>query len=206
MRRLDHVVVGVADLAVGIDWFQSACGVTPEFGGRHTDLGTHNALVALGPDTYLELLAPDPAAPKETAMAAALHALVEPIPVTWSARCEDAPATAAALNAAGLQAATSSHERRTPAGDVVRWDIVLLTHELGPIVPFLIEWGNGRTPAGTAPSGCALLELTVGHPNPDGVRQIFTELDLDQCVVPAEIGGLRLRLASPHGDVEIGRP
>ena len=57
ITRLDHVVLGVRDLDKSIDRYQQL-GFEVQPGGRHTGLGTHNALIRFGLD-YLELLAID---------------------------------------------------------------------------------------------------------------------------------------------------
>jgi hypothetical protein len=57
---LDHILIGVPEIGAGIEWWESLTGVRPVSGGAHERLGTHNALAALGPHLYLELLAPDP--------------------------------------------------------------------------------------------------------------------------------------------------
>ena len=57
ITRLDHVVVGVRDLDEAIQHYQQL-GFEVRPGGRHTGLGTHNALIRFGLD-YLELLAID---------------------------------------------------------------------------------------------------------------------------------------------------
>src|SRR5262245_4305922 len=55
ITRLDHVVIGVPDLDEAIRAYQQL-GFEVRPGGRHTGLGTHNALIRFGLD-YLELLA-----------------------------------------------------------------------------------------------------------------------------------------------------
>lgn len=55
ITRLDHVVIGVRDLDEAIQNYQQL-GFEARPGGRHTGLGTHNALIRFGLD-YLELLA-----------------------------------------------------------------------------------------------------------------------------------------------------
>jgi hypothetical protein len=57
ITRLDHVVIGVRDLDAAIQAAQQL-GFDVRPGGRHTGLGTHNALIRFGLD-YLELLAID---------------------------------------------------------------------------------------------------------------------------------------------------
>ncbi|MGY8804381.1 MAG: VOC family protein, partial [bacterium] len=58
--RLDHLVYAVPDLTAAIASFDSALGVSPAYGGRHTGMGTHNAILPFRGDTYLELIARDP--------------------------------------------------------------------------------------------------------------------------------------------------
>jgi catechol 2,3-dioxygenase-like lactoylglutathione lyase family enzyme len=55
ITRLDHVVIGVADLDQAIQAYQQL-GFEVRPGGRHTGLGTHNALIRFELE-YLELLA-----------------------------------------------------------------------------------------------------------------------------------------------------
>ncbi len=60
MLHLDHILYAVPDLQKGIDDFEKLTGVRPVYGGKHLNLGTHNALVSLGEEVYFELIAPDP--------------------------------------------------------------------------------------------------------------------------------------------------
>jgi catechol 2,3-dioxygenase-like lactoylglutathione lyase family enzyme len=55
ITRLDHVVIGVRDLDAAIQAYQQL-GFEVRPGGRHTGLGTHNALIRFELE-YLELLA-----------------------------------------------------------------------------------------------------------------------------------------------------
>src|SRR3954447_8836016 len=61
--QIDHLVVSAPTLAAGAAWARSAIGADPRPGGRHVRMGTHNLLLGLGPDAYLEVIATDPAAP-----------------------------------------------------------------------------------------------------------------------------------------------
>ena len=59
-KLIDHIVLAVPDLQSTMQQFQDTYGIQTHYGGQHKDFGTHNALVNLGDDAYLEILAPDP--------------------------------------------------------------------------------------------------------------------------------------------------
>jgi hypothetical protein len=65
-RELDHFVVAARTLEEGAAWIESKLGVAPAPGGKHPTMGTHNRLLSLGPEVYIELIAvdPDAAAPQ----------------------------------------------------------------------------------------------------------------------------------------------
>ena len=63
VSTLDHLVIAAADLEEGARWIEERIGVSLDAGGRHDTFGTHNRLLSLGPDSYLEVIAVDPDAP-----------------------------------------------------------------------------------------------------------------------------------------------
>src|SRR5439155_23799877 len=54
----DHLLWGAADLEVAIAALAERTEVRATAGGQHPDLGTHNALAALGRGPFLEVIAP----------------------------------------------------------------------------------------------------------------------------------------------------
>jgi Glyoxalase-like domain len=176
--RLDHLVVATPTLGVGSAWARSALGISPRPGGRHDRMGTHNLLLRLGPDSYLEVIAIDPAAPApdRPRWFGLDHQPSDATPrvVAWVARTANL-----------VDAATTSTEPLGPIesmsrGDL-RWRLTVPIDGSMPIDgagPLLIEWDANAHPAARLPDdGCELIELTVGHPDADRVRNLLAAIN-----------------------------
>jgi len=79
----------VNDLDEGVGAIEALLGVRASPGGRHEGLGTWNALVALGPEVYLEIVSPDPSqGPPALPRWFGLDTLDRPALVTWAAKSD----------------------------------------------------------------------------------------------------------------------
>ena len=198
---IDHLLWAVPELEAGRQDFESRSGILPAPGGRHPGVGTHNALLSLGPEVYLELIAPDPTQDRFTGLGELLRDLQEPKLLTWCARTDDLDSVAQRAHQAGLALGDPVAMSRTrPDGVELRWRIFLLdAHDLGTVIPFFIEWNTPHHPAATAPYGCVLESFGVRHPRAGEVREVFGTLGLEVSVETAEEAGLEARLGTPRG-------
>ncbi|WP_375481759.1 VOC family protein [uncultured Jatrophihabitans sp.] len=180
---LDHLVLATPDLAGTVADFADRAGVTPVAGGSHTGLGTANALVGLGPDSYLEIVGPDPDQPTpDTARPFGIDELDGPRVVTWAVHPEDVDATIERARRHGYDPGDAvPMSRRTPAGEQLTWR---LTPSRG-LVPFLIDWGATPHPASRALPTVELTTLALLHPDPAAVQ---ASLDALQVLLLVEQG------------------
>ncbi len=204
---LDHIVYGAPDLDEAVDALETLLGVRPSAGGRHVGLGTHNALLDLGNDSYLEVIAPDPTQAKPARPRAfALDQMVRPGLINWAAKATDLEARVEAAKAAGFDAGpVHGMSRAKPDGDLLEWR--LSQRPEGPggdgLVPFLIDWGDAAHPARTAAHGCTLIGWRGEHPDPDLIRTWLAGLAVELDVRQADTSALIATIETPRGPVEL---
>jgi glyoxalase-like protein len=201
---LDHLVLGISDLSVGIDILEKRAGVKPVLGGIHPDRGTHNALLSLGEDTYLEIVAPNPQAEHLDPMVAGLTSMKTLTPMRWIVRTDDAERTVEKLRTAGYSVMDPRPGSRTlPDGRALTWRLFALNEPPSPSAPFFIEWGkDGPHPSTTSPGGCRIVRLALEDPSPDVLRKLLTVLGLEIAVSQSEKPALRFALTCPGGTLE----
>ena len=186
---IDHLVIGAATLDEGVDWCERVLGVTPQPGGQHPLMGTHNRLVnisgPLHPRCYLEVIAIDPLAPQpgrprwfDLDQPTLRQRLAEGSGlIHWVARVPSLDAALAYWRSEGVDAGEAVEASR----GALRWRIALradgrrLRREA---LPVLIEWGAAHPTDSLPDQGVQLLGFEAR-------------------------GGLKARLATPRGEIEL---
>lgn len=206
MNGLDHLVYAAPDLEAAVNELAARTGVRSTPGGRHVGLGTHNALLALGPDTYLEIIAPDPTQPPPAMPRPfGLDRLAAPRLLTWALKAPDIDAHVAAARAAAYDPGVVMSMRRTrPDGVRLAWRLTLTPRLAGDgLVPFLIDWGTTPHPAGGAPAGCVLTELRAEHPEPEVIRPLLKAVNADLSLSRGPTPALIATMETPRGRVQL---
>ena len=206
VELLDHLVYAVPDLEKGIDQLEAKLGVRAAAGGKHLGEGSRNALIGLGNDSYLEILAPDPGqALPDRPLWLGLEGLGRPRLTAWAVRAARIEEQAPKARASGVRlGSVESGGRKTPDGRLLIWTFTdPHTVVAEGLIPFLIEWGSSPHPAASAPPGISLLALRAEHPNPAGVRALARAMGLNLPVTKGPRAALIAGLQTPMGFVEL---
>jgi hypothetical protein len=198
---LDHLVIGARTLAAGQAWMKGRLGVGLSPGGEHALFSTHNALLSLGPDSYLEVIAVNPHAPAPSRprwlgldSPELRERLVDgPQLIHWVVRVPALP----------------------PGPDVLelsrgdnRWALIVPGDGSlpgGGVQPSLIAWHTPPPPTSLPDVGVRLATLRLGTPMPDRLRawlnavQFVGEVEVYEAPQP-ELGAT---LQTPHGPVAL---
>jgi Glyoxalase-like domain len=193
---IDHLVYAAPDLAAAVDDLAARFGVRAQAGGRHVGLGTHNALLALGAGTYMEVIAPDPDQPPPTTTRPfGLDGLTHGRLAGWAIARDDIDAAIAYARDHGYDPGDAVEMRRVGSTGTVRWRMTLNAFDGGP-VPYLIAWGDSEHPSRSAPDGLVLDSFTIEHSDPASLASVLTALKIDIDLKP---GSRTVLIADTHG-------
>lgn len=206
----DHLVVAAATLEQGEDYLEQRLGARPQGGGKHRAMGTHNSLLKLGAQCYIEVIAIDPeaAAPRRPRWfaldAPALQSSLRDGPrlIHWVARTTE---IAAARRAFRFDPGAAQSMTR----DAYQWWITIPPDGTLPaagVLPSLIQWGGARHPADALPDiGVRLLTLAGAHPEPALVRSTLAALALSDTIriTYGALPRLAAMLQTPRGPVTL---
>lgn len=207
---LDHLVVAAATLADGIEYFAEITGVAPHAGGKHSAMGTHNALVRLSAHTYLEIIAIDPAGTRparprwfgldDIALQAELNE--RPRLIHWVARTTH-------IERAVARCPVPLGAVHAMARGDFRWRITIPDDGTLPckgVVPTLIQWDVPQHPADSLPrSNVSIAGLAAAHPEPAQIRTALAALGVDDALPVTYDRDARLAamLRTPRGIVTL---
>jgi len=201
---LDHIILGINDLDRGIAWVEQQTGVRAMFGGVHPGRGTRNALLSLGSDCYLEIIAPDPQQTAPTWFSQVL-AMPEPRLMTRAVHTSNLTALAQAANETGFPIDGPNDGARTrPDGKVLSWKLFHLWDNRDGLLPFFIEWSPDSVhPAQDAPAGCTLKDFHLQSPDAPELARACQSLAINVTINPGKEPRLFARISSLKGDIDL---
>lgn len=203
---IDHLVYATSDVDATVVELSRRLGVEAAAGGRHLGFGTRNALLSLGPTSYLEIIGPDEGQHRPTkGYWYGVENIAIPRLVTWTVQVEHLERIAAHAHGAGYNPG-DVHKvfRELPDGSKLSWRLTWPTGAGEGLVPNLIEWDEGCPhPAATSPSGVELVQLRGYHPVPESVQPMLDALGAELEMRVADVPKLVAILDSPYGPIEL---
>ena len=185
--RIDHLVVGALNLQHGVSYVKEVLGVVMPYGGMHVQMGTHNHLMQLGKDVFLEVISIDsdidpPKAPRWYGLDDPFikrQIKKRPVFLTWVVNTKN-------INAFIQKASVSFGTPELISRGELRWyfgvpdDGRLIA---GGMLPYVIEWQIDRHPASNmADVGCRLKSLEIHHPLPFWIKSVLGSIDASDLV------------------------
>ena len=189
-----------------VDDLERRLGVRATLGGQHQGRGTYNSLLALGPMSYLEIVAADPRQPKPlTARWFRVDNLQSPRLVSWAVKGSSLNMLIANAAQSGVQLGPlRSGSRVRPDGVVLSWQFTDPTMVVADgVIPFFIDWRTSPHPAEMAPRGASLVGLRAEHPACKQVRDQLLAIGIDIPVDHGPYPALVATLQTASGHVEI---
>lgn len=197
MLRLDHLAVAASTLTEGVEWVESALGVTLAAGGAHAHMSTHNRLLGLG-DVYLEVIAIDPAAPAPAypRWFNLDQFAGRPRLTNWIVACDDLDKGRAALPGSGVPTDLAR-------GDL-RWRMAIPADGRLPFdgaQPALIQWLGDAHPAQRLPDvGVRLTRFEIATPDHAALGAALAGFaDPRVTIVAGDDLAMRATFDTPHG-------
>lgn len=210
MNNLDHIVIAASSVKQGVDYVNSLLGVEVPAGGVHQTMGTHNHLMQLGNDAYLEIIAIDPdgqtpAHPRWFGLDSALmrqSLQQQPRLITWVMNTTDI----------GQLVAQVDFEVGTPIAlqrDKLKWEIALPVDGrllADGMLPYCIQWHSEPHPSrGMADLDCVLQSLTIHHNRPRWISRQLDTIEAGHLVNVEAIGDHESAYLSAIIDTAKGR-
>jgi len=207
LGQVDHLVFAAPDLDAGIARVEMLIGVRASAGGQHPGRGTRNALLALGPASYLEIIAPDPQQPNPAGPRPfGIDDLKEPRLVTWAAKGTNLDQLVANARGIGVTyGLVTPGSRQRPDGVLLTWRTTNPANASAAdgLMPFFIDWGSSSHPSGSAAKGATLISLRAEHPDPDRVQTTLGAVRVDLPVTRGPVAELIATIEGPKGRVEL---
>ena len=204
LKKIDHLVYAAPNLQEAIEKAEDLLKVKASPGGKHPLFGTANVLIALGSETYLEIIGPDSEVEaSELPALFSIDKLSAPKLVTWAAKESNLEIRLDHLQEKEISFGDIFPGGRTkPDGTVLSWRFTNPLHVIGDgVIPFLIDWGETVNPARTSTQGCRLLDLQLEHPNAKKLQPIIDALGLNMQIKNGLMPKILATIQTPFGQV-----
>jgi hypothetical protein len=208
----DHLVVAINDLDRGVKEVERITGVLPKYDGSDAQLGTHSAVIGLGDNAFLEIIAPDPKADPGRVDAELKPLILDRLntfesltPFGWAIGTSNLERT----RAFARQSSTRTSEampgsRKRSWGRQTRWEWSRVIRPESYVMPQFVQWdADTSPPQDRAPKGCALSNLKVYSRTYKSVHALIATMQVDVESAGAEEESISFSLDCPRGEVVV---
>ena len=179
--RIDHIVIGSADLISGTKILENKLSTKFSSGGEHKIMGTHNNLLKLQSNIYLEVIATNPNANKpsrqrwfsldETGIKEKIKK--SPRLLCWVVEVDDIEDTV-------KKCGYNPGDILLLSRDELTWKVTVPSNgklvENG-VLPVLIQWPSNQHPSKKLNnSKVSINKISLFHPEPHKIRSIISNL------------------------------
>ena len=203
---IDHITITAPTIEAGAELVKKSLGVIPQKGGEHPRMGTHNLLLRLGEDVFLEVISCNPFAEKpKRPRWFALDDINKNTPAklkTWVARTEDIHCT--------LDVCSESLGEIEPMSrGETNWLITIPEDGSLPInegAPALIQWQVKSHPAANLNDyGLSLIKLQIYNPEAERISKLLNSINLtgDVKVLRSSESKIVASINTPNGIREL---
>lgn len=181
LTNIDHLVIGAATVAQGVNYVRDYLGVDMPYGGVHVNMGTQNHLMQIGEEIFLEIIAinPDIEPPKQPRWFGLDDPFVrqrlatQPTLLTWVVNTDN-------LDKLIRQAMYSLGNSELIRRGELSWNFGLPDDGrliAGGILPYAIEWHTSKHPAANmADFNCSFHSLEIYHPYPAWLQSALVSI------------------------------
>lgn len=203
---IDHIAITAPTLEAGAELVYQSLGITPQYGGEHPTMGTHNLLLRLGDEVYLEVIAADPN-------------VENPLRPRWFGLDDLNPNTPAGLKTWAVRTDNIQSTVKTASesvGEIVpmargdkNWLITIPQDGSIPVnggAPALIQWQTDQHPAQLLKDyGFSLVKLQIYHPEPQRITGFLQSINFngDVDVFSENDTKIIALIDTPHGIREL---
>jgi len=207
--RIDHIVIGASNLISGTKILETKLYTKFSSGGEHQIMGTHNNLLKLKSDIYLEVIANNPIVDKPSRQRwFSLDDANTKEKIKFSPRLLCWVLEVDNLEDTVKQCGYNPGEVLQLSRDDLTWKITVPSDgkllENG-VLPILIEWSDNQHPSiKLTNSKVSINKLSLFHPEPFKIKNIISNLiDSDLIRVSEGFPKIELILTTPKGTVVI---
>ncbi|WP_321371830.1 VOC family protein [uncultured Desulfuromusa sp.] len=187
LTKIDHLVIGAESLSQGVDYVRACLGVDIPYGGVHEKMGTHNHLMRIGKEIFLEIIAvnPDITTPDRPRWFGLDDPFVrqriaqQPRLLAWVVNTDN-------LKMMMQQTLVSLGNLELITRGNLNWDFGLPGD--GSLIaagmfPYAIQWHTDKHPATEMTDlNCSFQSLDIYHPYPEWLRSVLTAIGAQRLV------------------------